>query len=70
MPKTVTEGDRRDSILMSFSKILARYLSVKCNECGKERLLSAFEFYAGKNGSSCSTCSFTSHIMKPVMHQF
>jgi radical SAM protein with 4Fe4S-binding SPASM domain len=44
-------------------KSLARYLTVKCEKCGQERLLSIFDFYSGNGRSLCKGCLFASTSM-------
>jgi len=58
------------SILKPFGKFIARRLIVKCKKCGKEKLLSAFEYYAGNDGEQCTSCRLTSSLMKPLIHRF
>lgn len=50
-----------------FSKSLAKHLTEKCPECGKERLLSIFDTYAGKPQTKCARCSLTHVFMKPLI---
>ena len=58
------------SILQPFGKFIARHLVVKCKKCGKEKLLSAFDYYAGDGGKQCISCRLTSRLMKPLIHRF
>jgi len=60
----------RISILKPFGKFIARRLVVKCKKCGKERLLSAFDYYAGNSDGQCISCRLTSRLMKPLIHRF
>ncbi len=59
----------RTSLLKPFGKFIAKRLVVKCNKCGKERLISAFDHYSGKNGKQCISCRTTSYLMKPLIHR-
>ncbi len=61
--------DFDDSLVKSFGKSLARYLSKKCDQCRKERFLSAVDYYAGKK-QKCIRCQATSYIMWPMIHLF
>jgi len=51
-----------------FSKSLAKHLMEECPECGKERLLSVFDTYAGKPHTRCARCSLTHVLMKPLIY--
>ena len=43
---------------------------MKCKKCGREKLLSAFDYYAGNGGKQCISCKITSRLMKPLIHRF
>ena len=60
----------RISILSPFGKFIARRLVIKCKKCGKEKLLSAFDYYAGNGDGQCISCRLTSRLMKPLIHRF
>ncbi|MBA7611547.1 PqqA peptide cyclase [subsurface metagenome] len=66
----VKSDDMRISILKPFGKFIARRLVVKCKKCEKEKLLSAFDYYAGNSDGQCISCRLTSHLMKPLIHRF
>ncbi|MDH5443835.1 MAG: hypothetical protein OEX16_06010, partial [Hadesarchaea archaeon] len=58
------------NILQPFGKFIARNLVVECKKCGKEKLLSAFDYYAGNGGKQCISCRLTSRLMKPLIYRF
>ncbi len=60
----------RISVLNPFGKFIARRLVVKCKKCEREKLLSAFDYYAGNGDGQCISCRLTSHLMKPLIHHF
>jgi len=60
----------RLSILRPFAKHIARRLVVRCEKCGKERLLSAFEVYSGNGAEPCAVCSLNARLAKPLIGRF
>ena len=69
MSTRLEEKDFNDSLKKSFGKSLARYLSKKCDQCGKERFLSAVDYYLSKK-QKCIQCQVTSYVMWPIIHLF
>lgn len=63
------EKDFKPSLKKSFGRSLARYLSGRCNECGKERFLSAIDYYSSKK-TDCIHCQVTSYLTWPIIHIF
>lgn len=77
MVRTMSRGNGlRKSQGYSFSdlalnflwKSIAKHLTEKCSDCGKERLLSIFDTYAGKPQTRCARCSLTYAFMKPLIY--
>ena len=69
MSTRLEEKDFNNSLKKSFGKSLARYLSKKCDQCGKERFLSAVDYYLSKK-QKCIQCQVTSYVMWPIIHLF
>jgi radical SAM protein with 4Fe4S-binding SPASM domain len=53
--------------LSPFWKMLARHLSNKCKKCGKERLLSVFDFYSQHHHPMCEKCLLASAALVPLV---
>ena len=53
--------------LNPFWKALARYLADECEECGQERLLSAFDTFSGTETSHCGSCLLVSSALTPLI---
>jgi len=51
-------------------KAFARYLASECDICGKERLISVFDFYAGNKSSKHIGCLATALFLKPLIDLF
>jgi len=50
-------------MLNPFWKTVTRYLTTKCEKCGRERLLSVFEVYSGNGHTVCKRCSLASRAI-------
>ena len=63
------EKDFKISLKKSLGRSLARFLSMKCKECGKERFFSAIDYYSSKK-TDCIQCQVTSYLMWPIIRIF
>ena len=61
--------DFKTSLKKSCGKLLARFLTSTCEECGKERFFSAIDYYSSKK-TDCIQCQVTSYLMWPIIHIF
>ncbi|KXB02197.1 hypothetical protein AKJ45_03655 [candidate division MSBL1 archaeon SCGC-AAA261F19] len=48
-------------------KSLAKHLAGECEECERERLFSAFDFYTSEQDSVCRKCFLTSIALQPLI---
>jgi len=60
------ERDFKNSFKKKIVKKFAQFLSKPCRNCGKERLLSAIDYYLGKK-HKCLQCQITSNMILPVI---
>jgi radical SAM protein with 4Fe4S-binding SPASM domain len=60
------QRDFQNSLKKDFGKKLAQFLSTPCRHCGKERLLSAVDYYTGKK-QKCVRCQVTSYMIWPII---
>ena len=63
------EKDFKISLKKSLGRSLARFLSKRCEECGKERFFSAIDYYSSKK-NDCIQCQVTSYLMWPIIRIF
>jgi len=64
----VPNGDHPLTLLFNpLWKALARYLTGKCERCGQERLLSAFDDYSLSRHIYCERCMLTSTALSPLI---
>ena len=71
MTKTsLNEGFSLAFALNPLWKVFARYLASECSVCGKERLISIFDFYAGKKSSKHVNCLSAALFLKPLIDLF
>ncbi|MEM2873121.1 MAG: radical SAM protein [Nitrososphaerales archaeon] len=62
--------DSNHSLTLSFNplwKSLAHYLASRCEKCGKERLLSVFDFYSSSQRFFCESCLLTSTALMSLI---
>ena len=60
------QRDFQNSLKKDIGKKLAQFLSIPCRHCGKERILSAIDYYAGKK-QKCIHCQVTSNMIWPII---
>jgi len=64
----ILDGDHSLTVAFNpFWKVLARFLVDRCEKCGQERLLSAFEAYSESRRSLCNSCLLTSTYLEPLI---
>lgn len=51
-------------------KTFAGYLAGECSVCGKERLISVFDFYMGNRSSQHYSCLLTALFLEPLINLF
>lgn len=71
--KTKTYLDKKPSTKLGLKKIgqgLAKHLAKKCDHCGKERLVTAFQYYTRPDSNNCPNCELTAKIMQPLISRF
>jgi len=61
-------GDHSLSLVFNpLWKVLAHYLTGKCEKCGQERLLSVFDVYSASRRFICESCLLTSTVLIPLI---
>lgn len=55
------------SLFNSVWRALAHHLASKCEKCGQERLLSAFDYYSSSGHIHCESCLLTSGALSPLV---
>jgi len=64
----IQDGDHSlTSLLNPLWKTLAQNLTEKCEKCGQERLLSAFDDYSSNRHLICENCLLTSAALSPLI---
>jgi len=66
----MTKSDGGHSLTLfsnPFWRVLARYLTNKCEKCGQERLLSVFDAYSSNRHFPCEGCLFASTVITPLI---
>jgi len=56
--------------LKRLGRTLATLLARKCEQCGKERLVSAFQYYSQPTQNGCPECLLTAKVMRPLISFF
>ncbi len=69
MSTKLIERDFKNTPKKKIGKKVAEKLSKKCDRCGKERFLSAVDYYLGKK-QKCIRCQVTSYLTWPIIHLF
>lgn len=71
--KTKTYLDKKPSSKLGTKKLgraLAKQLAKKCDNCGRERLVAAFQYYSDSNNNGCKDCLLTARLMQPLISFF
>ena len=64
----IPDGDHSLTLFFNLLwKNLARYLTSKCEKCGQERLLSAFDIHSSIRISTCKSCLLTATALAPLI---
>jgi hypothetical protein len=64
----IPRGDHSLTLLFNpIWKALATHLAGKCEKCGRERLLSAFDYYSQSRHIHCESCLLTFTALSPLI---
>lgn len=69
MSTRLVKRDFQVTLKKVIGKKIAQHLGGKCPQCGKERFLSAIDYYLGKK-QTCISCQATAIMTKPIINLF